>query len=580
MLKWFIKCLFFLSALIGAIAFSIPFIIQLDSYQPILEDHLSQSIGRKVMFGTLSLQTMPLPTLTATNISILGNTDQPGELFVEHMQAALDPLALLRGEIIISNIHLKGAGCNLPFINALISPKKSAEKPPSIASTLNVHQISGENIMIRSHDGVSLGPYRFDLQFGNNFDFKKISFTRMDNTLQAILTPSQNNSYNLRATGTNWIVPTTPSFKFDKLKVQAVLHNGKAELTSIEANGYEGLLKTNGTLSWGKGWQYNGQLTSTNIHIAPILKNFGITTYHGSFHSDLQIKLTGNALSQFFIDPEAKGTYYITNGTVKDSENNILLSYEEFSADAHLTKESLINDNSILKTSGGTIQGITHLFWKKNWNIKGWIVASDIDTETFLSGFIEDKVASGTFYAAGEFDLNENAYEGLLERPYLTGKFKITDGKIYKADLEKATTTLTKEGSHGGETPFQRLTGKAIFVDNYIEVSNIDIHSNSINANGNINIDPQHKLSGEVTVALRNTASIISAPLKVGGTVNDPSLRLTNDAIIGGVIGTSLLGPGIGTAVGMKVGTAIKMIGSALGSSGGSAKADLIPVAK
>ncbi|MCF6324378.1 MAG: AsmA family protein [Gammaproteobacteria bacterium] len=577
MFKRLIKYLFIPSILIGATLFATPYMIQLDAYQSILEKHLSQSIGRKVLIGSLSPQVMPLPALTATNISILGNADQPGEIFVEHMQATLDPLALLRGKIIISRIHLKGAGGNLAFINALISPKNSTEKETSNISTLNIHQISGENIMIRPHNEISLGPYRFSSQFRDNFGFKGMSLSRMDGTLQATLTPNQYNGYNLRATGTDWTIPTSPSFKFDKLSLQAVLHKGKAEITNIEINGYDGLLKTTGTLSWGKRWQYNGQLTSANIHMTPVLKHFGITTYSGNFHSALKIKLNGNDLSQLFLAPEAKGTYHITNGSVKDENNNILLSYDEFSADAHLTKGSLINDNNILKIAGGTIQGITHLRWKNHWNIKGWVVASDIDTEIFLSGFIEDKIASGTFYATGEFDLNENDYEGLLDRPYLTGEFKITDGRIYKADLEKATTTLTKEGSHGGETPFQHLTGKAIFVDNHIEVSNIDINSNSINANGNIKIDPQHGLSGEVTVALRKTASIISAPLKVSGTINNPSLRLTNDAIIGGVIGTSILGPGIGTAVGMKVGRVIKKIGSALGS-GGPARADLIPV--
>ena len=576
MFKRLIKLLLILSTLIGATLFAVPYIIQLDGYQPILEKHLSQRIGRTVMIGSLSPQVIPLPALTATNISILGNTRQPGELFVEHMQTTLDPLALFKGEIIISSIHLKGAGSNLAFINALISPQKIAEKSPSNASTLNIRQISGENIMIRSNDEVSIGPYRFDLQLGNNFDFKSILLSRMDNTLQATLTPRQGSSYNLRASGTNWIVPVSPSFKFDKLSVQAILHKSKADFIKVEIDSYKGSLKTTGTLSWRKGWQYNGQLNSSNIHIAPVLKHFDISTYDGYFHSALKITLKGNELSQLFIDPEARGTYHITNGAVKDEANNILLRYDEFSADAHLTKASLINDNSILNTAGGTIQGITHLLWKKHWNIKGWIVASDIDVETFLSGFIDDKIASGTIYAQGEFDLNENEYEELLDRPYLTGEFKITDGKIFKADLEKATTTLTKEGSHGGETPFQRLTGKVTLVDNHIKLTNIDIISNSINANGDISINPQHGLSGEVTVALRKTASIISAPLKVSGTIHDPSLRLTNDAIIGGIIGTSILGPGIGTAIGMKVGRVIKKIGSALGS-GGPAKADLIP---
>jgi len=574
-----LKRLFIFLSVIAAVIVSIPFIIPLDHYQPILEEHLSQSIGRKVMIGTLSPQATPLPALSATNISVLGTPDQPGELFVEQMQATLDPLALLSGNVIISSIHLKGAGSNLEFINALMTPRKGSQDEPSEIGSLRVHQISGENIMIRADSEVSLGPYRFSMQLGDRFDFKGISLSRMDNTLQAIITPNQDDGYQLRATGTNWIVPVSPSFKFDKLNVQAVLHKDKAELSSVIITGYEGLLKTTGTLSWGNHWQYNGSLTSANVQIAPMLKHFDISTYDGRFHSNLKIALEGDNLSQLFVAPKAKGTYHITNGAVLEDDGKTLLSFNEFAADGQLTATSLINENSVLKTAGGAIQGITHLFWENNWNIKGWVVASDIDAETFLSGFIEDKVTSGTFYATAEFNLIENEDQKLFDSPYLAGDFKIIDGKIYKADLEKASITLTKEGSHGGVTPFQHLTGKVVFEDNHIVISDIDINSNSINANGDVHINPQNGLSGEITVALRKTASIISAPLKVSGTMSDPSLRLSNDAIIGGVIGTSVLGPGVGTAVGMKVGRIIKKIGSALGS-GGPAKADLIPIRK
>jgi len=575
-----LKRLFIFSSVILAIVVSIPFIIPLDHYQPILEEHLSQSIGRKVMIGTLSPQATPLPALSASNISVLGSPEQPGELFVEQMQVTLDPLALLSGDAIISSIHLKGAGSNLEFIKALIRSPKGNQDKSSEMSTLRIHRISGENIMIRADNEVSLGPYRFNMQLGDRLDFKSLSLSRMDHTLRAIITPNPDDSYRLSAAGANWRVPVSPSFKFDKLNVQAVLHKGKAELTSVVINGYEGLLKTTGTLSWGNHWQYKGNLTSASVQMAPVLKHFDISTYNGRFHSDLNITLEGDVLSELFIAPEAKGTYHITNGAIlSEDDGETLLSFNEFSADGQLTETSLINENSVLKTAGGTIQGITHLFWADNWNIKGWVVASDIDAETFLSGFIEDKVTSGTFYATAEFNLIENEEQKLFASPYLAGDFKITDGKIYKADLEKASTTLTKEGSHGGVTPFQHLSGKVVFEDNHVAISDIDINSNSINANGDVNINPQNDLSGEITVALRKTASIISAPLKVSGTMSDPSLRLSNDAIIGGVIGTSVLGPVVGTAVGMKVGRIIKKIGSALGS-GGPAKADLVPIRK
>ncbi len=576
MFKRFLKYFAITALLLGVTLSSLPFIIPLDNYRSILEAKLSQSVGRKVMVGEISPQILPLPALTATNVSLLSSPDHPGEIFVKTVQATLDPLALLKGEILISSIHLNGVGSDLAFINALIQPKKTIPPVHAKSTLLAIHKITATNVMLRTDHHTSLGPYRFDLRLDDRFNCKEISLSRMDNTLQAVLKPAPNNSYELQASGSHWYIPVSPSLKFETLSVKAIIQRGKAELTDVKIDGYDGQLTTHGTLSWGDQWQYDGQLKTTHIQMAPLLKHFDINRYDGRFYSNLKIKLKGENLGDLFINPEATGSYHITHGAVKNEHSHkAWLEFDEFSANAQLTEGALINENNTLKTSGGTIQGITHLFWGKEWAINGWVVASEIDAEKFLSGFVDDKVTSGHFYAAAEFNLTASEDESLLDRPYITGDFRMTNGKIFKADLEKASTTLSSKGSDGGETPFQRLTGKVTFENNHVNVSDIDIMSDSINARGEININPQQELRGEITVALRKTASIISAPLKVSGSVRDPSLRLTNDAIIGGVIGTSVLGAGLGTAVGMKVGRIIKNIASTFGR--GEAKADLIP---
>ena len=104
MFKRFLKYLLITTTLLGTLLFSIPFIVPLESFRTILEEQLSQSIGRKVIIGALTPHAVPLPALTATNVSILNSPDQPGELFVEQMRTTLDPLALLDGKIIINTI--------------------------------------------------------------------------------------------------------------------------------------------------------------------------------------------------------------------------------------------------------------------------------------------------------------------------------------------------------------------------------------------------------------------------------------------------------------------------------------------
>jgi hypothetical protein len=62
-------------------------------------------------------------------------------------------------------------------------------------------------------------------------------------------------------------------------------------------------------------------------------------------------------------------------------------------------------------------------------------------------------------------------------------------------------------------------------------------------------------LSGRVNTNIK-TGSIAAAtmPLNVSGTVESPLLYPTKGTMAGAAVGTAILGPGVGTAVGSKVG--------------------------
>lgn len=692
MFKRFLKYLAIATILLSTLLFSIPFIVSVDEYRPILEEQLSLALGRQVIISELSPQAMPLPALTVTEVSILGTAEQPEKIFIEQMRAVLDPLELLNGKLVISSIQLDGVDIHQSFINSLINRRRDKDTVPPQATPLTIRQISGSNIMLHTHDKTRLGPYRFTLQLGGQFKFEGIVISRMDETLHITIRPDQFDGLGLRITGNSWQLPVGPPLQFDKLSAQATLYAGRAELTQVKIDGYGGTLTTHGTLSWHDGWQYSGKLATSAIQLASVLSPFDINTIDGHFHSEFEIQLHGNNLAQLFYNPELQGTFQISDGVVsasnsahelfkfdqlnaqaslhfgraelnhveidsyngtlttrgtlswyhnwqyhgklttaalqlapalspfdidtidglfyseldirlhgknptqlfynpelkgafrisdgvisKSGSTHELLKFDELSCNGHLKDSRLITDSTVLKTAGGAIYGTTHLSWKKHWNISGTLEASGIDTETFLTGFVENKVLSGTLlYAATKFHFTENDKETLLDNPYLSGDFRMINGVIHKADLAKATTTFSKSGSQGGETPFQDLTGRATLENNHITIANLGITSDSLSANGDININPDDELEGEIVVALRKTASIISVPLKVSGTINDPNLRLTNDAIIGSAIGISILGPGIGTAVGMQVGRIIKKIGSTLGS-GNKTDADIIP---
>ncbi|MEO8009439.1 MAG: hypothetical protein ABI728_13105, partial [Betaproteobacteria bacterium] len=67
-----------------------------------------------------------------------------------------------------------------------------------------------------------------------------------------------------------------------------------------------------------------------------------------------------------------------------------------------------------------------------------------------------------------------------------------------------------------------------------------------------VSISSKQELSGQIDVALKSTSAFVSIPLVLSGTVQNPSLYPSKVALAGAAAGTALLGPGLGTAVGMK----------------------------
>lgn len=77
----------------------------------------------------------------------------------------------------------------------------------------------------------------------------------------------------------------------------------------------------------------------------------------------------------------------------------------------------------------------------------------------------------------------------------------------------------------------------------------------NLSARGDVAMAGDKSLSGRIDVDLAAAAAgtAIGVPLVVGGTLDNPSVTLSRDALIGAAIGTALM-PGVGTAAGAKLG--------------------------
>jgi uncharacterized protein involved in outer membrane biogenesis len=203
----------------------------------------------------------------------------------------------------------------------------------------------------------------------------------------------------------------------------------------------------------------------------------------------------------------------------------------------------------------GRLSGTALLGWESDWNLIGNLESKSLQLEPFLAPLLDKPVIAGALTGKGAFSMRADSVAELGKRPGVQADFLIADGVIYNADLEKATDLLSNEAVKGGQTPFSKLSGQLAMQAGAISLRELEVKSDTLEATGKVNIAADETLHGEVEVGITKTGSLVSVPIKVAGTMNDPSLRPTDEALVGGAVGTGLFGPGVGTAIGVKAGS-------------------------
>jgi len=209
---------------------------------------------------------------------------------------------------------------------------------------------------------------------------------------------------------------------------------------------------------------------------------------------------------------------------------------------------------------GGTVLGSGSVAWGKSWNVELDSRVKAVELEPLLAVFGK-RLLAGRFYATGTTRLTAASAGALFERPAVKCDFLIRKGAVHKVDLEKAATNFSGDQVAGGRTEFDELSGHLAMRGGRAKVSGLRLTSSGFEAKGHVAVNAQDELDGEVDMGLSQVSAIVGVPMRVTGTTQEPSLRPTTEAIAGAAAGTALLGPGVGTAVGLKAGQALKRLG-------------------
>lgn len=205
------------------------------------------------------------------------------------------------------------------------------------------------------------------------------------------------------------------------------------------------------------------------------------------------------------------------------------------------------------KLYDGSLGGKLEVGWRDGWSIQGNFDIEQVDVKPLVAVFTKGTALSGRLSAAPTISMRAPTAPELAGALHVEADFHVDDGVIYDFDLTAAPKALIKKDAlKGGETRFDRFSGYLIVDAAGYHLIDLHIASGVLKAEGEVSISPKQELNGVMDVAIKGTSALVSTPLAIGGTVESPLIYPSKAAIAGAAAGTALLGPGLGTSVGMK----------------------------
>ncbi|QNK70402.1 AsmA-like C-terminal region-containing protein [Variovorax sp. PAMC26660] len=181
-----------------------------------------------------------------------------------------------------------------------------------------------------------------------------------------------------------------------------------------------------------------------------------------------------------------------------------------------------------------------------------------VDIEGLLQAFDRRSALAGKVSGRSTLVAEADEVGALVRSLHTRTTFSVQPATLTKLDIAKAVTTAGI--SRGGRTALDELTGtldtQGTADGVVMQYSNLKARSGVLSASGNLRLF-NRKLDGEVAVDLVD--GVVGVPLKIGGTVSDPELSLTGAALTGAAIGSAVL-PGVGTAIGARVGQQVEKL--------------------
>jgi len=427
-------------------------------------------------------------------------------------------------------------------------------KAPATAQRVALRelQLSGMSLLA---PGMTLGPIEGKLEFAQAGELERAWFAMDEQKITAVLLPLPEQHFSVKAQAHAWAPPQLPQMLLDDLQIEGVLgeQDFVAQKFAVAARGIR--VSGSGKVEFSDGWRVQAALTQIDAPLEQVMalleKPVELT---GAISAKGALSGKANTLGALKDNFRFSGEVLISHATARIAEGlRHPLVFDQIKARVAVQPEHLELSALEARLYGGKLSGKMSIN-RKDTVLAAEVAVNGIAMQSLVEALTNEVLFTGNMDGAAKFSMRLDEFERFPENLQLAGNFHLRNGVLTKVDLVQAASSPGKANTAGGTTRFDDLTGLLNVDASGYHFRKLKIVSGSLNAEGRVDISPSLQLGGMLDTDVKGTAGLVSMPMVVSGTLNNPVVRPSKSALAGAAVGTAILGPGLGTAVGIKIG--------------------------
>lgn len=557
MKKRWIKQFLVVAMLLVLLATTTVYLTPLDVYVPEIEQSLSVNFNEPVKIRHLKVELLPLPHLELEQVQMGGEADTA----LQSVKIFFSWRSLLASQHVIRRLVIAQGHTTQAQLQKIFSLQGGGN---GTADFMRVEEVKFNGILVATPAFV-LGPLDGQLNLAADNSLIRAWVTMADHSVAAMIYPQPAGAFRIEAGARNWSPPGFPGLVLDSMSATGILAGQQFNAGKFTAEALGMHFSGTGSVAWQPEWKLGIRLDAADGRIDRLLalldKRIVAT---GMLHAQGRLDAHGDELSAFSNSLHFDADMEVKEATLRlplNAQRSLLIDSVKSHVAGSLQRIAL--DNLSASLYGGTLLG-SAVLQRPEEVLDMDLRSSNIAVQPLVEAFGQGVLLTGSLSSRSRCSVRLNDFGQYPGNVKLDGSFSLRHGVIGKMDLVQAVNNPLKGAVKGGKTSFDELSGLLSIDGNGYHLSKLKISSGAASATGKLDISPQLQLDGMLDTELKGTARLVSMPLKISGTVSDPVLRPAGPVLAGAAVGTALLGPGLGTAVGIEIGNLLhKLFGAA-----------------